>query len=128
MARRRARRKHAVESLELRSLLAGDVVISEIVASNAASLLDEDQESSDWLELHNTTDQAIDLNGWHLTDDRRELTKWQLPAVTLQPDEYRVVFASGKDRAPPDGNLHTNFRLDCRRRVHGLGAAGRSDD
>ncbi len=110
-----ATRRRAValrwERLEPRALLAGDVVISEIMAANAETLLDADQEASDWLELHNRADEPLDLTGWYLTDDRRELTKWQFPSVILQPDEYRVVFASDKDRQFDAGELHTNFRM-----------------
>jgi hypothetical protein len=54
---------------------------------------------------------AADLDGWYLTDDADELTKWQFPAVSWAPGEYRVVFASDKDRAHPAGELHTDFKL-----------------
>jgi hypothetical protein len=38
--------------------------------------------------------------------------KWTFPAVTMEPGEFLVVFATGLDRRPTDGsNLHTNFRL-----------------
>ena len=42
----------------------GEVVISEFLASNSgASLLDENGESSDWIEIHNTGNQAVSLLG-----------------------------------------------------------------
>ena len=37
--------------------------------------------------------------------------KWQFPEVSLAPGGYLVVFASGKDRRDPAGQLHTNFAL-----------------
>ncbi len=97
------------ETLEQRCLLAGDIVISEFQASNVDTLLDMDGDSSDWIEIHNGSEQAVDLAGWYLTDDQSDLTKWQLPDLELQADGYLVVFASGKDRVGPE--LHTNFRL-----------------
>ena len=86
-------------------------VISEFVACNKASLLDGDHDSSDWIEIHNPTSTAIDLNGWYLTDDMNDPMKWQFPEVPLAPGGYLVVFASGKDRRDPAGQLHTNFAL-----------------
>ena len=53
----------------------------------------------------------MNLEGWYLTDNANDLTKWKFPAVTLGPDAYLVVFASGKDRRDPAGELHTNFKL-----------------
>lgn len=88
------------------------LIISEFMASNGSTLLDEDGDSSDWLEIYNPTDAAINLDGWYLTDDADELTKWQFPAVTLDAGEFLVVFASGKDRTNDPNKLHTNFKLD----------------
>jgi hypothetical protein len=51
------------------------------------------------------------LAGYHLTDNAAHLDKWTFPAVTLDSDGYLIVFASGKDRRDPAGQLHTNFRL-----------------
>jgi hypothetical protein len=91
------------------------VVISEFLASaiNPAGLKDEDGELQDWIELHNISDTAVNLNGWSLTDDPNIPGLWLFPDVTLQPDAYLVVFASGKDRrsTAAGATLHTNFKL-----------------
>jgi len=99
------------EPLEPRCLLAGMPVITELMAVNGGTLDDEDRESSDWIEIHNPTSEAIELQGWHLTDEPDELTKWEFPDVTLSANDYLVVFASGKDRAVPGRPLHTDFKL-----------------
>ena len=86
------------------------ITISEISASNWNNLEDEDRESSDWVELFNFGTDPLDLTGWYLTDQLSDLSRWQFPAGTiLAPNEFLVVFASGKDRR--EGELHTNFRL-----------------
>jgi hypothetical protein len=87
--------------------------ITEFMASNASTITDEDGAFSDWLELHNESGSAADLTGYYLTDDSGSLTKWQLPAVILPPDGYRLVFASNKNRTNPAGELHTNFALSA---------------
>ncbi|MGV3773617.1 MAG: lamin tail domain-containing protein [Verrucomicrobiales bacterium] len=99
--------------LTLRAAAAApSAVISEFMASNSGSLLDEDGEASDWIEIHNPTDARINLDGWFLTDDLSALGKWRFPARFLEPGAHLVVFASGKNRVA-GGNLHTNFRLDA---------------
>ena len=85
--------------------------ITEFLAVNDTGLDDEDRDESDWIEIHNAGRSPASLDGWHLTDTRGNLTKWKFPAITLQPDAYLVVFASGKDRRDPAGALHTNFKL-----------------
>lgn len=76
----------------------GDVVINEVQSSNGSTLLDEDGEYSDWIELLNRGAQSINLNGWALSDDGDVPMKWSLPPVILAPGARQIVFASGKDR------------------------------
>jgi len=87
-------------------------IISEFMASNRASLLDEDGEASDWIELHNPTSTRLDLAGWFLTDEEATPSKWRFPERFLEPGGFLVVFASGKNRTGA-GTLHTNFRLEA---------------
>ena len=100
------------EPLESRVVLDARVMISELVASNDHGLRDDDSDRSDWVELFNSGDLAAHLEGWYLTDDANDLQKWRFPDVTLDPGQFLVVFASGKDRTEPLRPLHTNFRLD----------------
>ena len=97
-------------------LAAGPLIISELLAINATVLPDADGDFSDWIEIYNPSDAAVDLDGWYLTDDDANLTKWQFPDVALGRQEYLIVFASAKDRTDPAGpgpaELHTNFKLD----------------
>ncbi len=92
---------------------AGDVVISEFMASNATTLEDADDDSEDWIELRNRGAETVFLENWTLTDDPSLQDRWHFPAVTLEAGGYLVVFASGKNRTPTDGGeLHTHFELD----------------
>ncbi len=85
--------------------------INEFMALNQTTLMDEDNEYSDWIEIYNPTGAAINLYGWSLTDDITMLQQWTFPAVTLDPGEYLVVFASGKDKKTDGSKLHTDFKL-----------------
>jgi len=94
------------------------LIISEFMAINgskqpleAGELLDEDGDSSDWIEIYNPTDTIIDLDGWYLTDNTVNLRQWEFPSIRIEPEKFMVIFASGKDRDDPDDELHTNFKL-----------------
>jgi hypothetical protein len=94
--------------------------ISEFMAMNVNGLDDEDRDEEDWIEIHNAGASTASLEGWFLTDDPEDLTKWEFPAVALEPDGYLVVFASGKNRRDPAHELHTNFKLSASGEYLGL--------
>lgn len=98
-----------------------DVVINEFMASNGTTLVDDDGNYSDWIELWNRGDTPADLTGWHLTDSAGNPTKWTFPALDLPADGYLVVFASDDDEAYP---LHTNFKLSAGGEYLGLTDTG----
>ena len=114
-----SRRRFAFEAFESRQLLAG-IEISEFMAINDGTLLDGNGESSDWIELLNASESSVDLEGYHLSDDESNPTKWKFPSVTLDRGAVLVVFASSPqddngenidDYVDQEGNLHTNFKL-----------------
>src|SRR5205085_1440670 len=72
---------------------------------------DDDNEFNDWIEIHNPASTPVDLTDWALTDEVAKPTKWKFPAVTLQPGDFLMVWASGKDKRTPGLPLHTNFSL-----------------
>lgn len=87
------------------------VEITELVASNSKYAPDENGVFHDYIELHNTTGAAIDLSGWFLSDVSGQPTKWRIPdGFVLQAGEYRIIHASGMDRASAE-HPHTSFGL-----------------
>jgi hypothetical protein len=89
------------------------VLISEFMAANTGGVHDQDGETSDWIELFNTSSNAVDLAGWALSDNRSEPQKWIFPPRLLEPQKFLIVFASGKNLRTATGELHTNFKLDA---------------
>ncbi|MEN6428885.1 MAG: CotH kinase family protein [Phycisphaerales bacterium] len=99
------------------------LVISEFKAINEtgqSTTVEGETAYPDWIELLNPGTTAVNLLGWHLTDDPCDLTKWAMPAVTLAPGGYLLVFASGiEEQDHPEnwpyrdqaGYYHTNFTL-----------------
>ncbi len=75
------------------------VIINEILTSNSTSITDEDGDNSDWIELYNRSDHEVNLKNFHLSDDKDDLFQWHFPELILEPAEFLLVFASGKDQA-----------------------------
>ncbi len=86
------------------------LLITEVQAANTRTVADDRGRYTDWIELYNPTAAPISLTGYTLTDDSDEPAKWALPATTLAPGAFLLVWASGADRVGAAG-WHTNFRL-----------------
>ena len=85
-----------------------DVVINELMAKNDNTVADEAGDYDDWIELYNNSDQAIDLEGYFISDNPDNLFKWMFPAVTIDGNGYLILWA---DEDQEQGILHTNFKL-----------------
>lgn len=109
--RRRCFEVLQIESMESRHLLASDLLITEFAASNQFGLTDDDGDRSDWIEIYNQGTETRNLEGFYLTDDPQDLTKWRFPEKTIDAKAFEIVFASGKDRRASGHPFHTSFRL-----------------
>ena len=87
------------------------LAINEVMAANDATLADEDGDYEDWIELYNYGPVPVNLNGYGLSDDNENPFRWTFPSVMLQPGEYLLVWASGKNRTGSGSPLHTNFSI-----------------
>lgn len=88
------------------------VRINELMADNGSTLEDPDEldEYPDWFELINIGDEAINLDGYYLTDDVSNPTRFVISgALALQPGAIVLFYA---DDDPSQGRNHTNFRLE----------------
>ncbi|TMP96860.1 MAG: lamin tail domain-containing protein, partial [Verrucomicrobia bacterium] len=83
-----------------RPLPAQGVLMNEVMTANRNALLDENGDSSDWIELYNPDSAPVQLAGYGLSDDPAQPFKWEFRDITIEPGGFLVVFASGKDRQP----------------------------
>ncbi|MCE9615436.1 MAG: lamin tail domain-containing protein [Lentisphaerae bacterium] len=94
----------------------GDIIITEFMAINETKYTDANTNYPDWIELRNTTtfppSGSTSLDGWYLTDDRDNLTKWRFPATNVVNGRQLIVFASGSTNSVIRNQLHANFKLD----------------
>lgn len=96
-------------------LALGDIMVSEVMTSNSQFLAEDNGETYDWIELYNRGSQAINLQGYGLTDNTGNPAKFRLPDKTLAPGEYYAVLASGLagDDNVKKNYVHTNFKLSA---------------
>ena len=74
------------------------VVLNELMSANNTTIADEDGDYPDWIELYNAGGEAVDLTGYGLSDDKSNLFRWILPRGVLLPQQFQLIFLSGKDR------------------------------
>ena len=87
------------------------LVINEFMADNDNINADPDLgEFADWIEIHNTGSEAVDMGGMYLTDDLEEPGKWQVPdGISIAAGGFRIFWADDEDMVAEA--VHTNFRL-----------------
>ena len=86
------------------------ILINEFMSKNDTTINDDDGDFSDWIELYNTSDTAVNMLNYNLSDDDDNLNKWTFPEIIISPHGYLLIFASDKNRLDTT-ELHTNFRI-----------------
>ena len=91
------------------------VRINEVSANNGI-YVNEYFKRDDWVELYNTTDNAIDVAGMYLSDNAEKPTKFQIvqtdtEASTIIPAHgYLIIWC---DKLDQQSQLHASFKLDA---------------
>ncbi len=86
-------------------LTPGMVVINELLANSSGV-------GPDWIELRNTTEQAVDVGGWFLSDDPDTLAKYEMAGgTTIAPHGYLVFTENRHFGNPNDPGCHESFGL-----------------
>ena len=94
--------------------LARPVVINEVSAGNSV-FVNEYFKKNDWVELYNTTEEDIDLEGMYLSDNLQKPMKWQITAggseaSTIVPaGGTRIIWCDGMQSID---QLHAPFKLE----------------
>ena len=96
----------------------GMIKITELMASNGDTLDDSKGKSCDWIELHNTSEDDIDMSGLNLSDGKKNLAKFVFPeGVVLAKGAYMVIFCSDYEEVATldDGTveIHVPFKLSA---------------
>lgn len=87
------------------------IQISEVMTSNKGTVPDNTGDYPDWVELHNASDQEVEIGGYGLSDDKLIAAKWTFPAGTRIPaNGYIIVYCSGDTSK---GGMHAPFKLSA---------------
>ncbi|MEM7230781.1 MAG: CotH kinase family protein [Planctomycetota bacterium] len=101
-------------ALTFSSELSAQVLINEVSASNCRTILDDEGDSSDWLECYNAGDTTIDLAGWTLSEGIKSPEDWTFPELSLPPGGFVLVWCSGEDEVRSVDkvvSLHASFSI-----------------
>ncbi len=85
--------------------------ISEVMASNASTLVGDEGGIVDWIELENASDKPIDLTGYALMRATKPAQAFAFPSGVLQPGAFVLVYADGSGKALQADGYHAPFRL-----------------
>ena len=96
----------------LRALNETGVYISEVMASNDTTVANSAADYTDWIEIYNSSAEAVDLSGYGLSDNLGRARKWQFPDGTLiLPGEYKLIWCDGNKDMNSIGELHASYGL-----------------
>ena len=96
----------------LRAMNKTGVFLSEVMASNESVSTYPDAGFTDWIEIYNSGNETVDLNGFGLSDRLDHGRKWQFPrGTTIGPGEYKVILCDGKTEKNNPAELHASFRV-----------------
>lgn len=87
-----------------------DVRINEFMSANVSALPDWEGDYPDWIELYNNSNDTVYLQNYYLSDDNQNQEKWQIPSVYITPNNFLLLYASGKDTILLN-ELHLNFKI-----------------
>ena len=87
------------------------LVINEIMAANFSEVADQNGEYDDWVELYNGNNFNLNLNGYYLSDNENDLTRWSFPNVTISANDYLIVWCD--TAGGTQSGLHTTYRLSA---------------
>jgi hypothetical protein len=85
-----------------------EIVINEFQASNRTTVSDGTGAFSDWIELFNASEAAVDLAGWTLSDNPDNPDDYELESLVLAPGETALFWADNEPRLGPG---HMDFSL-----------------
>ena len=90
---------------------ADDLVINEVMASNAGVVMSPATNFDSWIELYNPNTTAINLAGMYLSDDGGNLTRWKMPSNmgSVPAKGFKVVWLGSDDIK----SAQAPFKLDC---------------
>jgi hypothetical protein len=114
-------------STNTEGVIVSPLVINEFMASNDSWNIPGESEFEpfpDWIEIYNTSDTAVNMAGWYITDDLTDVVKYQLPIddpllTTIPAHGFLILYCDALGEG-----LHTNFKLSSGGEAVGISENG----
>ncbi len=88
--------------------------LNEVQPVNLDGIADHTAVREPFIEIYNSGTNVVSLDGIYLSDNYTNLGQWAFPAgATINPGEFRVVFADGQPGQTTPTEWHASFRLDA---------------
>lgn len=85
--------------------------LNEVQPENTSGPLDNQGEREPWIEIYNSGETTISLEGYYLSDNYANLTQWAFPAgSSIAAGEFKIVFADDEPEESTASEWHANFR------------------
>ncbi|MGA2656956.1 MAG: lamin tail domain-containing protein, partial [Verrucomicrobiota bacterium] len=86
--------------------------LNELQADNLTGITNAAGQRVPWLELYNPSPSVVSLGGLCLANNYSNLTQWAFPAAaSINPGEFKIIFADGQTNLSTTKELHTSFVL-----------------
>lgn len=95
------------------TITAPDLVINEVLASNDTINTDAAGEYDDWVEIYNRSDAVVQFDGFYLSDDPAEPTKFAFPTGDgITAHGFKAVWCDGQPEQSTASEYHAPFKLN----------------
>ena len=89
------------------------LLINEYMTKNTYVIYDSNNQYSDWIEIYNSSDSDVNLDGFSLSDSDNSEAKWFFPeGSVIKSKAYMVIFCSDEASADPEV-YHADFKLSA---------------
>lgn len=90
------------------------IVINEIQATNIDMFVDPSFNYGGWIELYNSGDQDVIINGWYISDSPNDLKKYKLcnGAQTIRAKGYKVFWFGHYDAVYSPNQIDSKLDVD----------------
>jgi len=86
-----------------------NIYINEYLTHNTNTIY-TDNNYYDWIELYNDNDNLVELHNIYLSDNEKELNKYKLPDIKIEPKSYYLIYL-GDESKYINNQVITNFKL-----------------
>lgn len=88
------------------------IVINEYSCANWRQFTNFYLDTEDWVELYNAGTDPVNIQGYYLSDNDNNPTKWAFPSnTTIAAGGFLRVWCSGRNVKDPQSVLHTSFKM-----------------